>query len=70
MSPRDLLTLATLVFALSLGESAVKAQKIYWVATAKLQRANLDGSNVEDLIRARLAAAHGIASTAGASARS
>ncbi len=43
------------------GEQRGGTPKMYWVDTGKIQRANLDGSNVEDLITTGLSAPDGIA---------
>ena len=48
---------------ISLCVSTVRAQKMYWVdpGAGKIQRANLDGTGVEDLVTAGLTAPNDIA---------
>ena len=53
----------SLVFILVSSISPVWAQKMYWTksGTDKIQRADLDGSNVEDLVTTGLSSPSGIA---------
>jgi sugar lactone lactonase YvrE len=56
-------TFVTLIFVIGLGTDTASAQKIYWAdfRADKIQRANLDGSNVEDLVTSGLVFPSGIA---------
>ena len=51
MPIKKLAALATLTITLGLGIFPAHAQKMYWTdsGTGKIQRSDLDGSNVEDL---------------------
>ena len=68
MTHRILVTCTTIVVGLSFCAPTVRAQKIYWTdqGTAKIQRADLDGSNVEDLVTTGLVMPSGIALDLGA----
>lgn len=52
MLPRKHLRVAGLALSIGLGASGASAQKIYWADPGehRIQRANLDGSQVEDLV--------------------
>lgn len=54
MSTRIRRTTAVLALAVGLGTHAAGGQRIYWIDSAfpdsKIQRANLDGTDVEDLV--------------------
>ena len=52
MFPSNPRMIAILALTFSFGVPAVNAQKMYWpdVSTGKIQRANLDGSDVEDVV--------------------
>jgi len=57
------ITVAMLLSTLSVGLSVAQGQKIYWTdpGTNSIQRADLDGSNVEDVVRRTLGAPNQIA---------
>ena len=58
MPIKKLAALATLTITLGLGIFPAHAQKMYWTdsGTGKIQRSDLDGSNVEDIVTRVLAA--------------
>ncbi len=58
---RFVLILVVLLAWLCAGASPGLAEKIYWTAGNKIQRANLDGTNVEDVVVWDFAGFHGIA---------
>ncbi len=50
MNVRQLRTAATIGLTLALSGSLAHAQKIYWTDGEKIRRANLDGSNIEEVV--------------------
>ena len=58
-----LISISVLALGLVTPEDAGASGKMYWAdaLTVKIQRADLDGSNVEDLITTGLSKPHGIA---------
>ncbi len=51
MHVRWLVTVATVALSVALGSSPAYAQqKMYWATSGSIWRANLDGSNVEEIV--------------------
>ncbi len=62
-SPKTVATLVAVMSTFGLAEATAYAQKMYWTdrAVAKIQRAELDGSDVEDVVTAGLTSPYGLA---------